>query len=242
MESMSLAEPRHSGKDAETGAELVKNFRRTSVQGGALRGARYSDVAKADIHKAAAKGCKGDPRFLQFCKQYVALEVVAAQPMASTQSPSEDSTGKVGPKFPWPSWKRLSGLASQWLRDRFRGRWLTLGMLTCICLIVITRPAFGRLCGRLIGLSFRLVIRRSIGIITTLVDSILEETVAQVEEALLPAPEDEHRAPARSPGPVQQTSTLTHFVLNIICMLIGSWLGRANPRAAQAVLPANRGT
>ena len=51
-----------SGLGAEDGAALKKKFKRAVITGGTYRGARYSDLADADVRKAA-KGYRGDPRF-----------------------------------------------------------------------------------------------------------------------------------------------------------------------------------
>ena len=68
-----------SGLGAEDGAALKKKFKRAVVTGGTYRGARYSDLADADVRKAA-KGYRGDLRFLQYCKQFVSLELVDDEP------------------------------------------------------------------------------------------------------------------------------------------------------------------
>ena len=69
--------------------------------------------------------------------------------------------------------------------DKFKGRWLTLGAMTVFFLLIISRPAFGRLCGRVVGLSVRFCLRRFVALIVTVIDSVLDEIILQTETALL---------------------------------------------------------
>ena len=102
--------PLSSGGAAETGAELVKKFKRVSVQGGSLRGARYSDVSEADIRKSA-KSYRGDPRFSQFCKQWVAAETFASDP--ELEKRTSEGFDKTSQAKTWLGLGWLLCLASQ---------------------------------------------------------------------------------------------------------------------------------
>ena len=191
------------------------------VQGGSLRGARYADVNVSDIRKAA-RSYRGDARFAQFCKQFVAWETVAApcQPEGAPRPHSKISFSLACGSFLSRLWKALV--------EHCRGRWLTFAVMVCLLVLVITRPAFGHLCGRALGLSVRLLLRRSLGVLLAIIDSILDEAASQVEQALLPVP----GLPAH-PEPVHMTyqlQTWPSFAMHVLCLLIGSLLGRTLPQ------------
>ena len=61
-----------SGKLAEDGEGLRRRFKRAVVGGGRLKGSRYSDLAEAEIRRCA-KSYRGDARFGQYCRQWVAI-------------------------------------------------------------------------------------------------------------------------------------------------------------------------
>ena len=72
---------------------------------------------------------------------------------------------------------------------------------------------------------------------TLVLDSILEEAASQVEQALLPQPfVDHHQHPGSSNQPIPHTSTSLQWTMHILCILVGSLLGRSLPRAIPAAL------
>ena len=94
-------------------------------------------------------------------------------------------------------------------------------------MMVISRPAFSRLCGRLLGLSIRLAFRRGLYLLTILVDSILDEAAYQMETTLLPVPE---QIPgAFFPGPQQHQvaeRSFSQLIWHFFCVAFGVVLGR----------------
>ncbi len=226
-----------SGATAVDGVAFKKKFKRAVVSGGTFRGARYSDLADADVRKAA-KGYRGDPRFLQYCKQFVALELVSDGSITTgsltgekkdTQEPDPDLTR-------WPFRWMIQWVI--WFRAYFRGRWLPMIVFLFLLIVVASRPAFGRLCGRLLGLSLKIVIRRSASLVVTVVDSILDEAALQVEEILTAAPHDSLPGADRPIHIVQQSYSFTHFLVNALCIFLGSLLQRTLLRDGQPVRPA----
>ena len=227
-----------SGLDAESGAALRKKFRRAVVAGGSLRGARYSDLPDSEIRKCS-KGYRGDPRFVQYCKQFVSSELVddscipAPITKVSDEKQCEASTFMKGIQIP----QKFLTYVGQMVQHHFRGRWLSFGFLVCFLCIVVSRPAFGRLCGRIFSLVIRMCFRRVIGLISVIIDSVLEETAIHLEEALMPSPET---IPTReSPNYVMQpqTHSFSQLLMNGLCVGLGSLLHRTFQRAAPIVLP-----
>lgn len=210
------------------------------VSGGSIRGARYSDLPDSDIRKYS-KGYKGDPRFVQYCKQFVSAELIdeSSTPEGAQNLPMQAST-EVRPFKTSLMWLNSFGDGlRRFVRDYCRGRWFSLGIFTCFLFIVISRPAFGRLCGRIFSLILKLIFRRVIGLLSVIVDSVLEETVVQLEEALTTAPET---IPIRDiPNYVVQPSTnsFSQYLLNGLCILVGSLLHRTFQRAAPTVHPVH---
>jgi len=214
---------------------LKKKFKRAVVTGGTYCGARYSDLADADVRKAA-KGYRGDPRFLQYCKQFVSLELVDDEPTQQNGAGSrfeKSSDGHVMQQ------RFLRPFVFVWscLKSFFGGRWLSMAGFLFFLMVVISRPAFGRLLGRLVGISFRLIFRRLAGLMFTVIDSILDEAATQVGEALLPVSYENLPKPDVPIQVIQERFTLTHFLINAFCILLGSLLQRNWVRSGPAVRP-----
>lgn len=229
-----------SGQGADSGAAFRKKFKRAVISGGSLRGARYSDLPDSDIRKYS-KGYKGDPRFVQYCKQFVSSELVS-ESSAPVEAQDTSTLFLAEPKTSKKSmlWMEafVNGLKN-FVRDYCRGRWFSFGVLTCFLFIVITRPAFGRLCGRIFSLILRLCFRRVVGLLSVIIDSVLEETAVHLEEALTTSPET--TSTRDTPNFVVQTSqnSFSQFLLNGLCVLLGSLLHRTFQRAAPAVHPTH---
>ena len=226
-----------SGATAADGVAFRKKFKRAVVSGGTFRGARYSDLADADVRKAA-KGYRGDPRFLQYCKQFVAFELVngGATAAGSPLEEQKDAKEKDSHLGRWSF-----HCVNQWLvrlKESFKGRWFPVVIFLFLLLLIASRPAFGRLCGRLLGLSIKVAIRRTAGLIVTIVDCVLDEAAMQVEEILTGAPHDSSPTDDRPIHIVQQSYSLTHFLTNALCIFFGSLLQRTLNRDGHPVRPA----
>ena len=230
--------PEVSGQGADSGEALRKKFKRAIISGGSLRGARYTDLPNSDIRKYS-KGYKGDPRFVQYCKQFVSLELVS-ESSAPLEAPASSTLLPADAKITKKSMLWMENLTTgmkSFVRDYCRGRWFSFGVFTCFLFIVITRPAFGRLCGRIFSLILRLCFRRVVGLLSVIIDSVLEETAVHLEEALTTLPET---IPTKeTPNYIIQTSqnSFSQFLLNGLCVLLGSLLHRTFQRAAPAVHP-----
>lgn len=95
-------------------------------------------------------------------------------------------------------------------------------------LLIISRPAFGRLCGRVVGLSVRFCLRRFVALIVTVIDSVLDEIILQTETALL-LESPPYVRPENGAQPQVVVATTNH-VWHLLCILIGGFLGRLFPR------------
>ena len=218
----------------------MKKFKRAVIQGGPLKGARYTDVSESDIRRGA-KAYRGDQRFAQFCKQWVASTVVAPDEVLKVSDSSSSGQQKdegVVNGANWKSFCKNWGKAGCTLAlSQFKGRCFTSCLLLFLVLVIVCRPAFGKLCGKVVGLSIRVFLKRAFGLVTLVLDSILEEAASQVEQALLPQPYvDHHQQPGSSNQPMPHTSTSLQWTMHILCILVGSLLGRSLPRAIPAAL------
>ncbi len=230
-----------SGEVAESGEALRKRFKRAVVSGGKHKGARYNDLPPAELHKCA-KSYRGDQRFHQYCKQWAALSVLG-----------DNSDGKkleeVGPN------KQLSTLGwitaqCMWISVRLRQLFKGKVILALICfsgfLVLISRPSFSLLCAKLIVLGIRAITRIVSSCLVTLLDGILEEAVSQVESILNPAPQlfltPQKQESTAQPVPnaqIRVTPSSSHWVINLLCVLAGSIIGRLYQIPLVAA-PANR--
>ena len=227
------------GSSADGGAQLLKKFKRAVIQGGALKGARYSDVSEADIRRGS-KLYRGDQRFAQFCKQWVAANVVAPDEVLKVAD-AGGSRCRKGEEPPVAmSWKSLGKNWSRgfynWAVGQVKSRFFTSCLVLFFVLVIIGRPAFGKLCGKVVGLSIRILIKRIFGLLTLVLDSLLEEAASQVEQALLPSPHADYQHTGTMNQALPQPGTSLQWTMHILCILIGSLLGRNLPRAIPAAL------
>ena len=206
----------------------MKKFKRVSVQGGSLRGARYSDVSEADIRKSA-KSYRGDPRFSQFCKQWVAAETFASDP--ELEKRTSEGLDKTSQAKTWLGlgWLSVFGFTKDnWrgVQQRLKGRWMTSFWVLLFLMVVISRPAFGRLCARLFGLTLRFCFRRLVTLILSIIDTILEEAILQAESALVPDPAPNNPTP--SDNQLARDTVPSYFV-HLLCMVLGALVSRQFP-------------
>lgn len=231
-----------SGKLAEDGAGLKARFKRAVVSGGKHRGARYTDLAEAEIRRCATS-YKGDPRFAQYCKQWVALHLLSpVEPSGADSSaavPEKAGTAQGAASVTWSAWcgEKIKKLGSQ-VRSFARGRKLV-AFCFFICFgILISRPSFGILFSKVTVLMIRGVLRRSIGLLTSVIDAVLDEAIEQVEAVLMGQPvqptlQHQHAQPSE---PVTQTMVpmihdTWHWIAHII-LVIGTFYRRAHGVAA----------
>lgn len=229
-----------SGKLAESGEGLRQRFKKAVVAGGRHKGARYNDLSEPEIRRCA-NSYRGDMRFSQYCKQRVALNVLAPESTDGSEAKKQEPTANLDTPRTWKDWGLSLG-AKVWkiLRSFAKGRKLFSFLLVTGLCWMISRPAFGKLCSRLSMLVIRGIIRRSIEFITMVLDSILDEAVFQVETALWgpPPPTDQyisHTIPAATAQqPVEPMhmqiynaySDLLHWVVHIGCIVLGILSGR----------------
>ncbi len=172
-----------SGEHAETGGELKKRFKRAVVAGGRHKGARYSDLPPAEIHRCA-KTYRGDGRFHQYCKQWVSLHILddKSNEDTATREPGPDVSARTGGRLAF-IFQKTYELLKRFTKMRTSFILVFLMLFT----FVISRPAFSTLCAKLLVLSVREILKKSFGLIAAIVDGLLEEAVTQVDIALNPA-------------------------------------------------------
>ena len=150
---------------------MRKKFKKISIVGGTLKGAHYGDVSETDLRKAA-RSYRGDPRFAQFCKQWVAAETVAPDDEPSCLGhQSANSVPTTSVSLTWKAWGyQFVCNFGRWTYGKCKGRWISAFFAFSFFMLVISRPAFSRLCGRLLGITIRLAFRRGLYLLTVLVD------------------------------------------------------------------------
>ena len=173
---------------------------------------------------------------MQYCKQFVSLELVDDAPAQPNNVGNRSEMSSDAPAVQQRFFRQVV-FAWNSLRAFFGGRWLSLAGFLLLLMVIISRPAFGRLVGRLVGISFRLFVRRFTGLIVAIIDSILDEATTQVGEALSPVNYDSLPRPEVPIQIVQERFTLTHFLINGFCILLGSLLQRNWIRSGPTVRP-----
>ncbi len=192
-----------------------------------------------DIRRGS-KLYRGDQRFAQFCKQWVAANVVAPDEVLKVAD-AGGSRCRKGEEPPVAmSWKSLGKNWSRgfynWAVGQVKSRFFTSCLVLFFVLVIIGRPAFGKLCGKVVGLSIRILIKRIFGLLTLVLDSLLEEAASQVEQALLPSPHADYQHTGTMNQALPPPGTSLQWTMHILCILIGSLLGRNLPRAIPAAL------
>jgi hypothetical protein len=215
-----------SGKLAEDGEGLRRRFKRAVVGGGRLKGSRYSDLAEAEIRRCA-KSYRGDARFGQYCRQWVAIHSSATP--ALTIDPDHEKGTEMSEThgLQLVSWLRwgltLIWRFYAWMLRFARGRKAVAVILLLMVAYLASRPAFSVLCSKLVILTVRESLRRCFCVLSLLVDGLLEEAVAQID-SLLRSPQ-----PAAREVPVAQTAQptetthwyLLHWLLHGLCLIFG---------------------
>lgn len=121
-----------SSDQLEHGADLRRQFKKTVIQAGYLKGARYLDVGLEDLKKAA-RSYRGEPRFNQFAKRALAEKLLAQDEPQSAERPVVDPpSGHLAQFF-----GRVCMLF-RWLGSKFKGR-------TVLALCILGRTVLGTL-------------------------------------------------------------------------------------------------
>jgi len=216
-----------SGKHAETGEGLRKRFKKAVVAGGRHKGAKYNDLPDAELHRCA-KSYRGDPRFLQFCRQWSSLQLLASDESIDGGQKKDGSSQRSG-WFPFMT----AHLFNFWsVLGRFAKVHLALSLLIALAFFfVISRPSFSHLCSKLLVLAVRRVVAYVYTFATTLIDGILNEAVQQVDIALRPVPliAEAPQTMQHRPAPTPQTMSdnpAPSWLLHVFSMIMGAWLGR----------------
>jgi len=225
-----------SGKLAEDGAGLKQRFKRAVVAGGKHKGARYTDLAEAEIRRCATS-YRGDPRFAQYCKQWVSLHLLSPVEEASSSQMEKEGMKPETTSATWSAWAwdKLKKAALS-LRAFARGRKLLAFFFLLSLVLLVSRPSFGTLSSKLTVLVIRGVLRRSLGFLASVIDAVLDEAIEQVESALtgqhLPPPHQlgQPNEPYVHP-PVPIIENTWHWIAHVF-LVICTFYRRTVPAAA----------
>ena len=199
----------------DNGQAWAKKLKKVEVSGGPLKGARYGDIPDSDIAKSA-KSYRGDARFKQYCRLYMSAKL-----LDNKVETSETSESAVPSKWRM-AWDRISPWVKRLHSGLGRGHFL---VFSVVLIFLISRPTFSVLCGKLSVLLIKSIIKRTVSLITMIMDAILEEAVNQVDTAMLPVvPETVHSGAGKEL--IDRSSTSTQLLLHLFSLIIGSLLGR----------------
>lgn len=193
-------------------------MRKVTVTGGSLKGAFYGDLPEAEIAKSA-KSYRGDARFMQYCRQFMASKLIdgAEEP--------ENTGANIGPpenKWRLEYWSFCKGIFARCFTKWSRGKLLVLlGMM----LLLISRPSFSVLCGKAAMLVIKTAIRRSVALVTMVLDTVLDEAIQQIDSALAPT-QVTHGQASTDPFPMGPPITKQDYFMHVICLLLGTLFGR----------------
>ena len=210
----------------EIGEQLQKQFKRATVQGGPLQGARFLEVGWDDLRKAA-KSYRSDPRFNQFAKRVLSEKALGHESNVQSQNSPAIKT--------WSQFmSSYARRASVWFWGRMKTRLGLVLFIFLILMIVLSRPLFYAVVAKTLVLSIRLALRRSIGLLVLLVDAILDEAANSLETALIVPPTNQ------IPAVISQQSQMTtpqrtfhELIMNALFTMIGLLIGHRLPRAAR---------
>ena len=169
-------------------------------------------------------------RFSQFCKPWVAAETFASDP--ELEKRTSEGLDKTSQAKTWLGlgWLSVFGFTKDnWrgVQQRLKGRWMTSFWVLLFLMVVISRPAFGRLCARLFGLTLRFCFRRLVTLtVLSIIDTILEEAILQAESALVPDPAPNNPTPSDN-QPARDT--VPSYFVHLLCMVLGALVSRQFP-------------
>lgn len=126
----------------------------------------------------------------------------------------------------------LSWLA--WLVAKARLRVGLAVVLTILTLVLLSRPLFYAVLAKSFAITLRLLLRRSVGLMVLLVDTILDEAATSLEASLLTAPSA--AGPPNQVRPqfdMQPPRVLHDYVVRILFAFIGLLIGHRLPRVAR---------
>ena len=225
-----------SGKLAEDGAGLKQRFKRAVVSGGKHKGARYTDLSEAEIRRCATS-YKGDPRFNQYCKQWVALHLLSSPEDSSSAQAGKEGVKSQPAQGTWSSWswEKCQQVASS-IKTFARGRKLLTIFFVLSFGLLISRPSFGILSSKLTVLVIRSLLRRTVGIPSSVIDAVLDEAIDQVESVLSGPPLLPPQQSAQPSDPYVHANTPVvqntwHWLAHIF-LLICTFYRRAHGPAA----------
>lgn len=206
-----------SAASADNGLGWAKKMRRVVIAGGSLKGAQYGDVQESEIAKAA-KSYKGDPRFLQYCRLYMSSKILEpAEDNGEKLKQEESAAAKL-----WTWAPAIHAAFQKCLTKSHRWRFLA----CCLVLMVLmSRPAFSVLFSKVTILTIKAVIRRSVNLVTVILDAVLEEAVSQIDLALLPSPV-ERTTGLHSPDSQDVHSPSYQLMIHLGCLVLGTVMGR----------------
>lgn len=211
------------------GDSLDKQFRKTVITGGALKGARYTDVSAEDIRKAA-RSYKADPRFNQYAKRKMSERAFAERDPSSASSTTESGCPQ---KF-----RRSCSSLAHFLIAKAKLK-LGLSLLALLLVVILfSRPLFYVVIAKSLALGVKVFLRRSVGLLVVLLDAILDEAVNSLDGGMIAPPvqagahQQQHQQVPHYE--LQPVNYLTSLLIHGICVLIGALLGQRLPHAPLA--------
>ena len=203
---------------AEDGPGWVKKMRRVVISGGPLRGARYGDIPESEVARWS-KSYKGDARFGQYCKQFMASKLIEGVQAPAGERLSTDASEQ---HTTFDKWKQCRAFFSKYMNKWPRSR----VFLAClVCLFILSRPRFTILCGRLSMLMVKTVFRQSLALLTAVLDAILEETIHQVDSVLMPMQIGTEFSPTAA-GHADKSPGTYQLATHLVCVVVGAIYGR----------------
>ncbi len=206
------------------------------IAAGTLKGARYTDIGHDDLVKAA-KSYRPDPRFQQFAKRWLSAKLVATEQEPDLSAkPSASVNGSKLLQFSkaWFPWTFVTSF--------IKGRALLCIFLAIGVTILMSRPLFYVVLGKLITNAIKFALRKSVGFAAVVIDAFLEEISWQLDhDVMLVDPptqrldghEHSHTVAGNRPGypPAPDSKDVGTYALHFLSIIVGAVLGRTYPRA-----------
>ena len=175
--------------------------------------------------KKSARSYRGEPRFNQFAKRALAEKLLAQDEPQSTERPVVNPpSGHLAQFF------SRGCMLFRWLGSKFKGRTLLALCVLVVFLIILSRPLFYVVLGKAIGAFLKVALRRSVGIVITVLDAILEEAAAGLDTGMMPVTSPRQiNAQVPAQFEVQPVPTFGNLFLNLLFAILGGFAGRRMP-------------
>lgn len=128
--------------------------------------------------KKVSRSYQQDARFHQFAKRVVSQKALGDSSASSSTSEAATSKSLKTRSYEW----------LVWFFAKTKGKMIFTACVILLLCLLMSRPLFYVVLARGLALALRIFLRRSVGLIVTLLDALLDEAAASLEASFIAPP------------------------------------------------------